>query len=38
MRAAIKNSKNLSEIAAGEQKNHLRESDFLFKHRFVTLV
>ena len=31
-------SKNLSEIAACEQKNHYRETEFLFKHRFLTLL
>ena len=34
MRAAIKNH---SKIAACEQKNHYRESEFLFKHRFFSL-
>ena len=33
-----KNSKNQSEIAACEQKNHYRETEFLFKHRFLTLL
>ena len=33
-----KNSKNKSEIAACEQKNHQRESQFLFKHRFCSLL
>ena len=32
-----KNSKNQSEIAAGEQKIS-RESEFLFGHRFRTLL
>ena len=30
-----KNSKNQSEIAACEQKNHYGETEFLFKHRFL---
>ena len=33
-----KNSKNQSEIAACEQKNHSRETEFLIKHRFLTLL
>ena len=33
-----KNSKNQSEIAASEQKNHWRGSEFFFKHRFITLL
>ena len=33
-----KNSKNQSETAACEQKNHYRETEFLFKHRFLTLL
>ena len=33
-----KNRKNQSEIAACEQKNHYRETEFLFKHRFLTLL
>ena len=33
-----KHSKNQSEIAASEQKNHYRETEFLFKHRFLTLL
>ena len=32
-----KNSKNQSEIAACEQKT-TNESEFLFKHRFLTLL
>ena len=31
-------SKNRSEIAACEQKNHYRESEFLFEHHFLTLL
>ena len=33
-----KNSKNQSEIAACEQRNHWRESEILFKRRFFTLL
>ena len=33
-----KNSKNQSEIAACEQKNHYRETELLFKHHFLTLL
>ena len=33
-----KNSKNQSENAACEQKNHYRETEFLFKHRCLTLL
>ena len=33
-----KNSKNQSEIAACEQKNHYRETEFLLEHRFLTLL
>ena len=32
-----KSCKNQNEIDARKQKNHLRESDFLFKGRFLTL-
>ena len=33
-----KKSKNRSEIATCEQKNHYRGTEFLFKHRFLTLL
>ena len=33
-----KNSKNQSEIATCEQKKHKPETEFLFKHRFLTLL
>ena len=33
----IEKSKNQSEIATCE-KNHYRETEFLFKHRFLTLL
>ena len=32
------NSKNQSKIAASEQEKHYRESEFLFKHRSLTLL
>ena len=31
-----KNTKNRSEIATWKQKTHKRESEILFKHRFLT--
>ena len=34
----IKKTVKVSEIATCEQKNHQRESEFLFKHRFPTLL